>query len=88
MLARMSSTSVRRPRALRAKNPTKFSIWLRKQRKDRKLTQPDVAAIVGRRNYTTVLRWEQGRECPGVDALAILAARWGASLDDLVKWSR
>ena len=53
-----------------------FGEQLRKIRRDRSITQSDLAELIGF-SVSTIIRWEAGERTPGVDDLTSIASKLG-----------
>lgn len=47
--------------------------------------QPYIAKLCGKKDYTTVQRWEEGKTEPSLKNVCVLANLFGVNIDDLVK---
>ena len=65
-------------------NENFFSYRLKKIREERKLTQTELATLLGYKNYTTVSKWESGDSLPRGKDLKRLAEYFGVTTDYLL----
>ncbi len=64
-----------------------FKEKIKKYRKERGLSQEDLAAQFGYKSFTTIQKWEDGSSTPPVKVIRQLAAFFGVSTEDLLNES-
>lgn len=64
-----------------------FKEKIKKYRKERGLSQEDLASQFGYKSFTTIQKWEDGSSTPPVKVIRQLAAFFGVSTEDLLNES-
>lgn len=64
-----------------------FQTKIKTYRKDRSLSQQDLADHFGYKSFTTIQKWEDGSSTPPAKTMKLLAEFFGVSLEDLLSES-